>query len=108
MKTKYQRSFLNKKDGEFSVIPFAGQPLIISNELFPEFVGFLHNLHVSVGAISRKTVSVIAIGNGVLSLRSLEKWQTTVAMLSSLSHGHKMYRNCLIGLKNIELQQRKR
>ena len=71
-------------------------------------MGFLHNLHASVGAISRKTVSVIAFGNGVSSSQSLEKWQTTVAMLSSLSHGHEMYGNCLIGLKNIELQQKKR
>ena len=71
-------------------------------------MGFLHNLHASVGAISRKTVSAIAFGNGVSSSLSLEKWQTTVAMLSSLSHGHEMYGNCLIGLKNIELQQKKR
>ena len=73
MKTKYQRSFLNKKDGQFSAISFAGQPLIISDGLFPEVMGFLHNLHASVGAISRKTVRVIAIGNGVLNSRCLEK-----------------------------------
>ena len=73
LKTKYQRSFLNKKEGEFFAVSLAGQFSIISDELASKVMAFLHNLHASGGAIFGKTASVIAIGNGVLCSRCPEK-----------------------------------
>ena len=58
MKTKKQRILVNNKERKFSAILHAVQLLMISDELVPEVMAFLRNLHASVGAISKKTVKV--------------------------------------------------
>ena len=67
---KYQNAFENKEVGNFFALPRQGRPSKMSDELTTEVKSILHNLRVSGGAVTRKTV--IAIGNGVLKARCPE------------------------------------
>lgn len=72
-KLKYQEHFESnaQEEGCFTfTVRKQGRPSMVSDELATEIKSILHNLRVSGGAISRKTV--IAIGNGVMSARCPE------------------------------------
>ena len=66
-KVKYQKAFESKEVGNFFALPRQGRPSKMSDELTTEVKSILHNLRVSGGAVTQKTV--IAIGNGVLKAR---------------------------------------
>ena len=67
---KYQKAFESNEVGIFFALPGQGRPSKMSDELTTEVKSILHNLRVSGGAVTRKTV--IAIGNGVLKARCPE------------------------------------
>ena len=69
-KVKYQKAFESNEVGIFFALPGQGRPSKMSDELTTEVKSILHNLRVSGGAVTRKTV--IAIGNGVLKARCPE------------------------------------
>ena len=66
-KVKYQKSIESNEVGTFFALPLQGRPSKMSDELTTDVKSILHNLRVSDGAVSRKTI--IAIGNGVLKAR---------------------------------------
>ena len=70
LKVKYQKAFESNEVGNFFALPRQGRPSKMSDELTTEVKSILHNLRVSGGAVTRKTV--IAIGNGVLKARCPE------------------------------------
>ena len=67
---KYQKAFESNEVGNFFALPRQGRPSKMSDELTTEVKSILHNLRVSGGEVTRKTV--IAIGNGVLKARCPE------------------------------------
>ena len=67
---KYQKVFESNKVGIFFALPRQGRPSKMSDELTTEVKSILHNLRVSGGAVTRKTV--IAIGTGVFKARCPE------------------------------------
>ena len=69
-KVKYQKAFESNKVGISFALPRQGRPSKMSDELTTEVKSILHNLRVSGGAVTRKTV--IAIGNAVLKARCPE------------------------------------
>ena len=69
-KVKFQKAFESNEEGNFFALPCQGRPSKMSDELTTEVKSILHNLRVSGGAVTRKTV--IAIGNGVLKARCPE------------------------------------
>ena len=69
-KVKYQKAFESKKIGNLFALPHQRRPSEMRDELTTEVKSILHNLRVSGGAVTRKTV--IAIGNGVLKARCPE------------------------------------
>ena len=69
-KVKYQKAFESNEVGIFFALPGQGRPSKMSDELTTEVKSILHNLRVSGGAVTRKTV--IAIGNAVLKARCPE------------------------------------
>ena len=70
LKVKYQKAFESNEVGNFFALPRQGRPSKMSDELTTEVKSILHNLRVSGGAVTRKTV--IAIVNGVLKARCPE------------------------------------
>ena len=72
-KVKYQKAFESNEVGIFFALPGQGRPSKMSDELTTEVKSILHNLRVSGGAVTRKTV--IAIGNGVLKARCPKCWK---------------------------------
>ena len=70
-KIKYQKNFESQEGEELFTVSRQGRPSIVSDELVTEIKAILHNLRISGGVISWKTV--IAIGNGVLNSRYPEK-----------------------------------
>ena len=74
-KVKYQKTFESNKVGIFFALPRQKRSSKMSDELTTEVKSFLHNLRVSGGAVTRKTL--IAIGNGVLKTgREWQKYNT--------------------------------
>ena len=69
---KYQKNFESQKRPEFFTVPWKGRPSMVSNELVTETKAILHNLRINGQANILKTI--IAIGNGVLSLRCPKKF----------------------------------
>ena len=64
---KYQKAFESNDVGSFFALPRQRRPSKMSDEITPEVKSILHNLRISSGAVTRKTV--IAIGNWVLTAR---------------------------------------
>ena len=69
-KVKYQKAFESNKVGISFALPRQGRPSKMSDELTTEVKSILHNLRISGGAVTRKTV--VAIGNAVLKARCPE------------------------------------
>ena len=69
-KVKCQKSFESNKLRNFFALPRQGKPSKMSDELTTEVKSILHNLRISGGAVTRKTV--VAIGNAVLKARCPE------------------------------------
>ena len=69
-KVKYQKAFESNEVGIFFALPGQGRPSKMSDELTTEVKSILHNLRVSGGAVTRKTVTEIS--NGVLKARCPE------------------------------------
>ena len=64
-------NFESNEGAEYITLRRQGRPAMVSDEIVTEVKAILHNLRVSGGTVSRKTV--IAIGDGVLSSRCPEK-----------------------------------
>lgn len=69
-RNKFSKYFESHNQSSTFTIPRAGRPAMLKDEYTTEIKAILHNLRASGGAISRKTV--IAVGNGVLSVRCPE------------------------------------
>ena len=67
---KYQKAFESNEVENIFALPHQGRPSKMSDELRTELKSILHNLRVSGGAVTWKTV--IEIGNGVLKARRPE------------------------------------
>ena len=66
-KIKCQKNYESSEEVEFFTVTRQGCSSVVSDELVTEIKATLHNLRVSAGVISRKTVT--AIGNEVLISR---------------------------------------
>ena len=72
---KYHETFESNKVGFFFALPRQRRSSKMSVELTTEVKSFLHNLRVSGGAVTWKTL--VVIGNGVLKIgREWQKYNT--------------------------------
>ena len=94
-KVKYQKAFESNEVGIFFALPGQGRPSKMSDELTTEVKSILHNLRVSGGAVTRKTV--IAIGNGVLKARCPEMLEENGGNITLTNKSARVVLNLYIG-----------
>ena len=58
-KLKYQKNFESNEGAEYITLRRQGRPAMVSIEIVTEVKAILHNLRVSGGAATRKTVTVV-------------------------------------------------